>query len=131
MTTVAGTGTSSALEDGIQAATASVCGPASVAVDNAGNLLHRRSRKWPGLQGGYLGNPHHHCRGGMNGVPEAGPATTASLSFPKRLAVDNRGRVYVTERTHIRLLTPIGATPVPAGGADRGGRGLGDGHFLN
>ena len=67
----------------------------------------------------------------MNGVPEAGPATTASLSFPKGLAVDNRGRVYVTEGTHIRLLTPMGATPVAAGGADRGGRGLGDGHFLN
>ena len=115
ITTVAGTGTCSAFEDGIQATTAGVCGPASVAVDNAGNVYISVPGNGRVLKVDTSGILTTIAGGGTNGVPEGGVATTASLSFPKGLAVDNRGRVYVAEGTHIRLLSPIGVTPVPAG----------------
>jgi hypothetical protein len=115
ITTVAGTGTCSLFEDGIQATTAGVCGPASVAVDNAGNLYISVPGNGRVLHVDTSGILTTIAGGGNNGVPEGGPATTASLSFPKGLAVDSRGRVYVAEGTHIRLLTPVGVTPVPAG----------------
>jgi hypothetical protein len=113
ITTVAGTGTCSALANGIQATTAGVCGPSSAAVDNAGNLYI--------TFGGLVvkvdtsGIITTIAGGGSNGVPEGGPATSAQLSFPTGLVVDARGRVYVAEGTHIRLLTPVGVSPTPAG----------------
>jgi sugar lactone lactonase YvrE len=115
ITTVAGTGTCSALEDGIQATTAGVCGPASVAADNAGNLYIAVPGAGRVLKVDRSGIITTIAGGGTNGVPEGGPATTASLNFPRGLAVDNRGRVYVAEGLHIRLLTPVAVTPVPAG----------------
>jgi len=115
ITTIAGTGTCSAFEDGIQATTAGVCGPNSVAVDNTGNLYISVPGSGRVLKVDTSGILTTIGGGGTNGVPEGGVATTASLSFPKGLAVDGRGRVYVAEGTHIRLLTPVGVTPVPAG----------------
>jgi hypothetical protein len=115
ITTVAGTGACGALEDGIQATTAGVCGPKSVAVDNAGNLYISIPGGGRVVKLDASGILTTIAGVGTNGVPEGGPATTASLSFPKGLAVDSLGRVYIAEGTHIRLLTPIGVTPVPAG----------------
>jgi sugar lactone lactonase YvrE len=115
ITTVAGNGTCSAFEDGIQATTAGVCGPASVAVDNAGNLYIAVPGNGRVLKVDTSGILTTIAGGGTNGVAEGSPATTASLNFPKGLAVDSRGRVYVAEGTHVRLLTPTGVMPVPAG----------------
>jgi hypothetical protein len=97
ITTVAGTGICSAFEGGIQATPAGVCGSASVAVDNAGNLYISVPGNGRVLKVDTSGILKTIAGGGINGVPEGGPATTASLSFPKGLGVDNRGRVYLAE----------------------------------
>jgi hypothetical protein len=83
ITTVAGTGTCSAFEDGIQATTTGVRGPASVAVDNAGNLniaVPGSGRVFKVDTSGILTTI---AGGATDGVPEGGLATTASFSFPK------------------------------------------------
>ena len=89
--------------------------PRGVAVDAAGNLYiadtnsHRIRKVANGVMTAVAGN-------GVGGYAgDGGPATSAQLNFPRGVAVDAAGNLYIadTQNSVIRLLTPI-PQPVPA-----------------
>jgi uncharacterized protein (TIGR03437 family) len=117
ITTVAGGG-NGPLGDGGPATSASLAGPAGVAVDSAGNLYiadtyNGRIRKVSGgtittvAGNGYWGLP---CNGG--------PATSACLFEPAGVAVDSAGNLYIadTKDGYIRKVTGGTITTVAGNG---------------
>ena len=107
ITTVAGTGESGFSGDGGPAAAARLAFPREVAVDSAGNLFiadrgNHRIRKVDSLGvittvAGSGSAPF----GGFSG--DGGPAVEARLAFPRDVAVDSAGNVYIADSWNVRI----------------------------
>jgi sugar lactone lactonase YvrE len=112
--------------DGGPLSDASIFGPAGMATDSAGNLYIAE------YQGGRIrvitpagiintlagsGPP---ARPGFSG--DGGPATSAQLSWPKDVALDGSGNVYIadTGNSRIRMVSPGGIITTVAGTGDFG-----------
>ena len=128
ITTIAGTGRFGFSGDGGLAVGAELYNPAGVAVDGAGNLyiadtFNHRIRKvdFTGTITTIAGTWER----GFSG--DGGPATAARLAFPRGVAVDGAGNVYIAAygNKRIRKLDSTGTITTIAG---TGGRGFsGDG----
>ena len=128
ITTVAGNGVGGYSGDGGPATAASLAYPAGVVVDAAGNLYiadHDNARIRKVTPGGTIttvaGNGVH----GYSG--DGGPATAASLSYPKGVAVDAAGNLYIADMYNyrIRKVTPAGVITTAAGNGVQGYSGDG------
>ena len=128
ITTIAGTGRFGFSGDGGLAVGAELYNPAGVAVDGAGNLyiadtFNHRIRKVDST--GTITTIAGTWEGGFSG--DGGPATAARLAFPRGVAVDGAGNVYIAAygNKRIRKLDSTGTITTIAG---TGGRGFsGDG----
>ena len=128
ITTIAGTGRFGFSGDGGLAVGAELYNPAGVAVDGAGNLyiadtFNHRIRKVDST--GTITTIAGTWERGFSG--DGGPATAARLAFPRGVAVDGAGNVYIAAygNKRIRKLDSTGTITTIAG---TGGRGFsGDG----
>ncbi|MGB7760182.1 MAG: hypothetical protein WBL61_10145 [Bryobacteraceae bacterium] len=116
VTTVAGTGpyTYSYNGDNIPATSATLAGPSSIAVDSAGNLYiadtgNSRVRK---VSGGLITTVAGTGVSGYNGNNV--PASTAQLSYPGAVAVDNAGNLYISDSAGLREVSDGIIAPVDA-----------------
>jgi sugar lactone lactonase YvrE len=128
ITTVAGSGAAGSSGDGGQAKLALLNGPLGIAVDSAGNLYiadeaNGRIRKVDvtGVITTIAGNG----TAGFSG--DGGKATQAALNFPRAVAVDGAGNVYIADTRNIRVRR-VGTDGVITTFASNGQRGFaGDG----
>ncbi len=121
--TIAGSGAYGFAGDGGQAVDASFRSPLGVAVDAAGNLyiadyLNHRVRR-VGLDGvitTFAGTGEE----GFSG--DGGQATSAQLRFPRNVAVDGEGNVYIADTSNhrIRRVAPDGVITTVAGNGTYG-----------
>jgi uncharacterized protein (TIGR03437 family) len=126
LTTLAGKGLPGAYSgDNGPATAASLNNPSGVALDAAGNIyiadsFNSRIRKVSpaGIITTVAGN------GRINYTGDGGPATSAALNFPKGVAVDAAGNVYIADTSNnvIRLLQPLAPT-ISDGGVVNAGSG--------
>src|SRR2546427_399671 len=129
ITTVAGIGMRGLSGDGGPAASAQLYDPADVAVDGAGNLFiadsgNQRIRKVSPagtittVAG--IGKPEFHS-GLLLAIPgfsgDGGPATSAQLNGPVRVAVDGAGNLFIADsgNQRIRKVSPAGTITTVAG----------------
>ena len=109
ITTVAGNGNQGSSGDGGPATSASLASPAGVAVDSAGNLYiadywNNRVRK---VSGGTITTVAGNGVEGFSG--DGGPATSASLASPARVAVDSAGNLYIADYGNYRIREVLAA----------------------
>lgn len=122
--TVAGKGTSGYGGDGGPAVSAELFSPETLAVDAKGNLFigesgnHRIRRVGPdGVITTVAGN------GASGDGGDGGPASAAQLAFPRGLAVDAAGNVYIGEGesgNRVRKVSPSGIITTAAGNGAAG-----------
>ena len=130
ITTVAGTGTRGFSGDGGPATTASLNAPIGATVDASGNLFivdfsNHRVRRVDGSTG-VITTVAGTGAAGFSG--DGGPATSASLSFPRGVAVDASGNLFIVDQTNHRVRRVDGATGVITTVAGTGTKGFsGDG----
>ncbi|MBI4464990.1 MAG: hypothetical protein HY647_09825, partial [Acidobacteria bacterium] len=130
--TLAGTGTSGFSGDGGLATSAKLNGPVAVTVDSSGNvyiadLWNCRIRKVDstGIITTIAGNGT--C--GYSG--DNGPATSASFNYPRGLALDGAGNLYISESdadgnySRVRKVDPTGIITTIAGNGSFGFHGDG------
>jgi uncharacterized protein (TIGR03437 family) len=103
ITTVAGSGTDGFSGDNGPATSSQLSQPAGVAVDSVGNLYiddagNNRIRK---ISNGVITTIAGDGFG--PGIGDNGPATSASLGYPKGLAVDSAGNVYIADTNNSRI----------------------------
>ncbi|MEI8280533.1 MAG: T9SS type A sorting domain-containing protein [Bacteroidota bacterium] len=127
ITTVAGTGVMGYNGDNIVATTAQLHGPHSVSWDHSGNFfiadaINQRIRKVS--SSGIITTV---AGGGVNSPGDNGPATSAQISNPQGLTLDNAGNIYFTESSNtIRkvstsgIITTIAGTGITGYGGDNG-----------
>src|SRR5439155_1177468 len=128
ITTVAGNGSFGFAGDGGAATSASLSGPAGVAVDAGGNLYiaaysNHRIRKVDAATGiitTMAGN------GNPTFAGDGGAATSASLNFPASVALDASGNLYIADPNNNRIRKVAAATGIITTVAG-GGSSLGDG----
>src|SRR5437016_3824473 len=128
ITTVAGNGAFGFAGDGGAATSASVSGPAGVAVDAGGNLYianysTHRIRKVDAATGiitTVAGN------GICTFAGDGGAATNASLNYPASVALDASGNLYIADPNNNRIRKVAAATGIITTVAG-GGSALGDG----
>jgi uncharacterized protein (TIGR03437 family) len=125
--TIAGDGTGQFAGDNRPASLASLNNPQGIGVDAAGNLyiadtLNHRIRK---VSGGFMTTIAGNGAAGFSG--DNGPATSAQLNYPKDVAVDGAGNVFIadTYNFRIRMVTPDGTITTIAGGSRSGYTGDG------
>jgi uncharacterized protein (TIGR03437 family) len=118
ISTFAGTGAASSLGDGGLATAAALNHPEGIAIDRLGNLYvadtagHRvRKISADGKITTVAGN------GSGGGQGDGGPATQASLYYPKGVAVDASGNLFIADwlNSRIRVVTPAGTIFTAAG----------------
>ena len=118
ITTVAGTGEPGFGGDGGPATEANLWFPRGVAVDGSGNLYiadrsnHRVRRVGPG---GVITTVAGTGEEGYSG--DGGPATESSLRFPRGVAVDGSGNLYIADSVNhrVRRVDPGGVITTVAG----------------
>src|SRR5439155_449560 len=128
ITTVAGNGSFGFAGDGGVATSASVSGPAGVAVDAGGNLYianysTHRIRKVDAATGiitTVAGN------GTISFAGDGGAATNASLNYPASVALDASRNLYIADPNNNRIRKVAAATGIITTVAG-GGSALGDG----
>ena len=130
ITTVAGNGSSGFAGDGGAATSAGLSYPSGVALDSAGNLYiadtnNHRIRKITAATGvitTVAGN------GSSGFAGDGGVATSTSLSYPSRVAVDGAGNLYVADTYNHRIrkiMAITGAITTVAGNGTSGFAGDG------
>jgi sugar lactone lactonase YvrE len=128
ITTVAGTGAAGFSGDGGTATAARLFFPAGVAVDSAGNLYiadtsNSRIRKVTaaGVISTLAGTGSYGSSG------DGGAATAAQISYPRGVAVDGAGNLYIADVNghRIRKVTPAGVISTLAGTGSAGYSGDG------
>jgi sugar lactone lactonase YvrE len=126
VTTVAGEGTFGFAGDGALATSAWLAAPCGVSVDRAGALYisdtsNNRIRKVSpgGIISTVAGADHY--------AGDGGPATAALLQYPRGVAVDATGNLYIadTGNYRIRKVSPSGTISTLAGNGMRGTSGDG------
>lgn len=119
ISTFAGNGIAAGSGDGGPATSASLNSPEGLAIDGAGNIYvadtasHRVRKITPG---GTITTVAGNGNGGFQG--DGGPATKASLYYPKGIAVDTRsGNLYIADslNSRVRAVTPDGNIYTVAG----------------
>ena len=129
ITTVTGNGTSGFAGDGGPATAAELFSPETIAVDAAGNLFigesgnHRIRKMTPN---GIISTVAGNGSAGFSG--DGGPATAAQLAFPRGVAVDMTGNLYIGEGesgNRIRKVSPNGIITTVAGNGSAGFSGDG------
>jgi hypothetical protein len=107
--------------DGGPAISATLNGPQDVAIDSAGSLYivdasNHRIRKVTvgGVISTVTGN------GTLRSSGDGGPATSASLFFPRSVAVDTTGNLFISQVGQIRKVSPDGIISTVAGTAALG-----------
>jgi uncharacterized repeat protein (TIGR01451 family) len=127
ITTIAGNGNCGYSGDGGQGASASICAPAGLAVDSAGNLYfsdfsNNRVRKVS--TSGVITTVAGTGVFGYSG--DNGPATSAALN-PGGLAIDAAGNLYIGDlmSSHIRKVATTGTITTIAGNGTNGFSGDG------
>jgi len=125
--TVVGTGIPQFAGDGGTPIHASLNNPQGMAIDSAGNLyiadtFNNRIRK---VSGNVITTIAGIGTAGFSG--DGGPATQAQLNFPKGVAVDAAGNVYIVDSYNwrVRVVTPAGIIYTIAGRAANGYSGDG------
>ncbi len=109
ITTIAGNGTHASSGDGGPATSAAISSAVAVTVDRGGNLFiadqidNRVRRVSPeGIITTVAGT-------GVQGFSgDGGPATSAQLAFPRALAVDSAGRLFILQLGRVRVVSPGG-----------------------
>src|SRR5207247_951231 len=102
ITTIAGNGLGSSTGDGGPATAAGLQGPQGVASDSVGNIYISSAQSLirkvspDGTITTYAGGVY-----GYGG--DDGPATGASLAFPRGLAVDATGNLYIADQNNDRV----------------------------
>ena len=125
ITTFAGTGVPGFSGDGGPATSARLYAPHGVAVDGQGNVYiadsyNQRVRKVN--PAGTITTIAGTGRPGVSG--DGGPATSATMTYPRGVAADAQGNVYIFDgSTRVRKVTPGGTIRTFAGG----GSSFGDG----
>jgi sugar lactone lactonase YvrE len=118
ITTVAGNDSPGFSGDGGLVTAAQLSGPQGVAVDSVGNIYivdtfnHRIRKVTPA---GIISTVAGKGTSGFSG--DDGPATAARLSFPRAMAVDSAGNLYISDgfNDRIRKVTPAGIISTVAG----------------
>jgi len=114
ITTIAGTGSIGYNGDNIAATSAQLYQPHGVAVDDDGNVYiadfyNDRVRKViaaTGIITTIAGTGDHDCSG------DGGPATSAAISYPRGVAVDDDGNVYIASNMCHSIRKVIAATGI-------------------
>ncbi|HKE22357.1 MAG TPA: hypothetical protein VKB88_08205 [Bryobacteraceae bacterium] len=107
ITTVAGNGTAGYSGDNGPATSAAI-NATTIAVDSAGNLFLAGDSRIRKVSGGVITTVAGNGTPGFGG--DNGPAASAQVGAPNSLAVDAKGRVYISDSdlNWIRMLTPQG-----------------------
>ncbi len=117
ITTVAGNETTASTGDNGPATSAAINSRA-IAVDSAGNLIIGESGRIRKVSGGVITTVAGNGTPGLSG--DNGPAVNAQVGAPNSLAVDGKGRVYISDGdiNWIRMLTAAGPLCTPSASPD-------------
>jgi sugar lactone lactonase YvrE len=118
ITTVAGTGVIGFSGDGGPAGSAELNTPASVATDAQGDLYIADASNWRVRKVDASGTITTIAGNGIAGFSgDGGQATSAEISFPRGVAVDPAGNVYIADLNNyrVRKVTPDGRISSIAG----------------
>ncbi len=133
ITTVAGSGPIGDGQGGFTgdngpATSARLNSPSGVAVDTAGNIYIADSANHRIRKVSTAGTITTAAGGGSSSLGDNGPATSASLSFPRDVAVNTAGNLFIVDNYNqrIRKVTPGGTITTVAGS---GATGFGAGSF--
>jgi sugar lactone lactonase YvrE len=116
--TVAGAGTKGFTGDGGPATSAEMNQPRGVAVDAAGNLFIADAYNFSIRRVSLSGIITTVAGDGTRGFSaDGGPATSARLDYPTRVAVDASGSLFIADGGRIRKVSPSGIITTVAGNA--------------
>ena len=122
ITTIAGTGVPGFSGDGGPALHAQIWNPFGLAVDGAGNVFIADTANYRIRKIDDTGRITTVAGSGAGHTGDGGPATNAFLGFPKGLAVDSAGTLFIAETAmnRIRKVDPAGIITTVAGTGQSG-----------